>query len=84
MACGVPVVASQVGGLPEVVLDGECGFLCPPDDVDDFARRAIEILSDGELRARLTHGARRRAETLFTRDRIVDRYEEYYREVLGD
>ncbi len=83
MACGVPVVASRVGGLPEVVLDGEGGFLCPPDDVDAFARRAIEILSDGELRARLTHGARRRAETLFTRDRIVDRYEEYYRDVLG-
>ena len=44
LACGVPVPAPRVGGLPEVVRDGEDGFLLPPDDVAGFAGRAVALL----------------------------------------
>ncbi len=53
MACGVPVVASNVGGLPEVVIDGVTGFLHPPDEVEQMAESAIRILSDPALHARM-------------------------------
>ena len=56
MACGVPVVASNVGGLPEVVIDGVTGFLHPPGDVEHMADSAIQILSDPDT-AR-PHGGR--------------------------
>ena len=46
MACEVPVVASRVGGLPEVVEDGVSGFLCEPEDVDGMAKAAIALLTD--------------------------------------
>ena len=50
MACEVPVIATRVGGLPEVVEDGECGYLFGVGDVQGMAERAIEILSDAGLR----------------------------------
>jgi glycosyltransferase involved in cell wall biosynthesis len=53
MAYGVPVVASSVGGLAEVISEGEDGFLLPPDDTTGLARRVLEILQDPSLRERL-------------------------------
>src|ERR1043166_4137089 len=58
MACAVPVIATKGGGLPEVVDDGETGFLLPVGDVDGMAARAIEILSDQRLRLRMGAAAR--------------------------
>jgi N-acetyl-alpha-D-glucosaminyl L-malate synthase BshA len=84
MACGVPVVGSNVGGVPEVVQDGETGFLCPVGDVDAMADRAFSLLEDRDLFARLSKGARARAEEVFPRDPVVSRYEAYYRRVLGE
>jgi N-acetyl-alpha-D-glucosaminyl L-malate synthase BshA len=83
MACGVPVIASRAGGLPEVVDDGSTGFLLPVGDVQAMARRAAEILDGDGLRRRLSAAARRRAEERFPLPKIVDAYEAYYREVLG-
>src|SRR2546422_6059429 len=54
MACGVPVVASRVGGLPEVIENGVTGFLCPVGAFDMMAARGADLLTDAELRARLT------------------------------
>jgi glycosyltransferase involved in cell wall biosynthesis len=62
MACGVPVVATAVGGLKEIVHDGESGLLVPPGDAASLARALITLLTDEPLRRRLAKGARRRAE----------------------
>jgi N-acetyl-alpha-D-glucosaminyl L-malate synthase BshA len=84
MACGVPVVGSDQGGLPEVVQHTETGFLLPVGDVEGMAARTIEILKDDVRRRALGEAGRRRAESLFSADRIVSRYERYYEKVLAD
>jgi L-malate glycosyltransferase len=81
MACGVPVVASRVGGLPEVVTDGVTGFLHPPGDLDAMAASGIALLSDSTLHARVSQAAVDDATRRFSADRIVPLYEELYRRV---
>jgi len=83
MACGVPVIASAVGGLPEVVVDGETGYLAPPGAVDEMMERALAILRDGPLHGRLGASAAARARD-FSTERIVPHYEALYRDVLGE
>lgn len=61
LACGVPVVASRVGGLGEIVVDGESGLLVPPRDADALAQALLSLLMNEPLRLRLAEGARRRA-----------------------
>jgi len=82
MACEVPVVASRVGGLPEVVEEGVNGFLRPVGDVDGMAEAALRILSDSALAARMAEAARRTAVDRFTTDQVIPQYLDYYREVL--
>ena len=82
MACGVPVVASAVGGLPEVVVDGETGYLTPSGDVAAMTGRAIEVLRDKALHTRLRGAAAQRA-LEFAADRVVPRYERLYQDVLS-
>ncbi len=81
MACGVPVVASRVGGLPEVVVDGETGALEAPEDVDAMAARAVELLRDGERWRRARAAAVERARQ-FDAAQIVTRYENLYRRLV--
>jgi glycosyltransferase involved in cell wall biosynthesis len=83
MACGVPVVASRVGGLPEVVEDGVTGCLHPPDAVEEMAACAIDILSNDSLRARLGKAGVRVAREKFSADRVVPLYEALYRATIG-
>jgi N-acetyl-alpha-D-glucosaminyl L-malate synthase BshA len=83
MACDVPVVASRVGGVPELVEDGVTGFLCPPDDLAGMAQASIRLLTDDALHARMAQASRQRAARQFTDARIVPMYEQYYDEVLG-
>ena len=83
MACGVPVIASRVGGLPEVVAEDETGYLCAPGDVDAMAARAIALLSDEGQHRRFSQAAVERARALFSADRIVPLYEEVYRRVAS-
>jgi N-acetyl-alpha-D-glucosaminyl L-malate synthase BshA len=82
MACGVPVVASRVGGLPEVVADGECGFLHPPDDLGGMADSAVRILGDPELHERMARAGRRLVCTRFSEAKVVPRYEAFYETIL--
>jgi glycosyltransferase involved in cell wall biosynthesis len=82
MSCGVPVVASRVGGLPEVVPDGEAGFLAEIGDVETMAARGLEILGDKD-RWRTMSAAARSAAELYSRDRVVPMYEQHYMKVLG-
>jgi len=81
MACGVPVVATAVGGVPEVVPHGEAGYLAPVGAIEEMAGAAIRLLSD-EARWHAASAAARTAATRFGADRIVPRYEAYYRKVL--
>jgi N-acetyl-alpha-D-glucosaminyl L-malate synthase BshA len=83
MACGVPVVASDVGGIPDVVKDGETGFLAPVGDVIAMAEAARRLLTDRPLHQTMSLLARRRVEESFQLDPAVDRYEALYRRVLG-
>ena len=83
MACGVPVVASSVGGLPEVVSDGETGVLRPLGDVEGMAAAVMHILTDPAYAARMRAAARRRAEVDFAPAPAIDRYLALYRRVLG-
>jgi len=83
MACGVPVIATSIGGLPEVVADGETGFLFEPGDVEGMARAATALLADGERLGEMRRAARARALAHFMADEIVPRYEAFYDKVLG-
>ena len=81
MACEVPVVASEVGGLPELIVDGETGFLCPLDDIDAFTARTRSLLTDEDAHADMARAARRRAVETFDIGKIVPQYEAYYAEI---
>jgi N-acetyl-alpha-D-glucosaminyl L-malate synthase BshA len=84
MACGVPVVGSIVGGLPELVRDGEVGYLEPIGDVNAMAERSLEILSDINLHRRLSENARKLTVEKFDTADIVSQYYQFYQEVLSD
>ena len=84
MACRVPTVVSDVGGLPELVNDGETGYLCAVNDVDAFTERTRALLKDEDLHDRMAEAARSRAEDTFDIDHVVPKYERYYEEVVGE
>ena len=81
MACEVPVVASDVGGLPELIVDGETGFLCPLDDIDELTECTQTLLTDEALHDEMAAAARTRAVETFDIDRVVPQYESYYERV---
>jgi glycosyltransferase involved in cell wall biosynthesis len=66
MALGLPVVGARVGGIPDVIVDGECGLLVPPDDPGALAAALVELGRDGARRSKLGAGARPRAEAFST------------------
>ena len=83
MACEVPVVGTKTGGLPEVVVDGETGYLSDIGDVDSMAESSIKILKDEEKRRHLGKNARERVVECFDSKAIVPKYEELYNKVLS-
>ena len=83
MACEVPVVASRVGGLHEVIDHGVTGFLHDPSDLEGMANSGIALLTDPELRARVAGAGRRSVRKRFCRDLIVPQYEKFYADVLS-
>jgi len=83
MACGVPVVSTDIGGLPELVVDGVTGLLAPLGDVDALAMAASRILTDEALHARMAEASLRRAHDVFGLDAVIPMYEAVYESVLA-
>jgi glycosyltransferase involved in cell wall biosynthesis len=83
MASEMPVIASNSGGIPEVVTHGEVGYLTEVGDVDAMTAYAIELGLSEELRARMGRAGRARAETVFPASKAADEYEAVYREAIG-
>ncbi|HKT07112.1 MAG TPA: N-acetyl-alpha-D-glucosaminyl L-malate synthase BshA [Gemmatimonadaceae bacterium] len=83
LACGVPVVASRVGGIPEVVTDGVTGVLREAGDVDGMSAASLDILGDRARWERMSAAAAADARRRFSRDEMVARYEAFYERTLG-
>ena len=83
-ACGVPVVATRVGGIPELVMEGVTGVLSPAGDAAEFAKSLELLLLDADLRRRLGSAARLRAEKAFSVTRQVDSLLTFWRGVLEE
>jgi N-acetyl-alpha-D-glucosaminyl L-malate synthase BshA len=81
MACEVPVVASNVGGLPEVIDHGTTGFLHPMDDLDGMARSAVRVLTDSHLHDQMAAAGLAKVRRHFCEEKIVPIYEGFYEEV---
>jgi glycosyltransferase involved in cell wall biosynthesis len=83
LAAGRPVVATRVGGVPDVVHEGEHGFLVEPGDVDALADRLVTLARDPELRERLGAAGRERVLPRYAVDRLVDDMDRLYRSLLA-
>jgi glycosyltransferase involved in cell wall biosynthesis len=83
LAAGRPVVATRVGGVPDVVREGEDGFLVEPGDVDALAERLARLAADPELRERLGAAGRARVVPRYSVDRLVDDIDLLYRSLLA-
>ena len=83
MAGGLPVVACDVGGNPEAVLDGVTGLLVPSRDPESLAVAVLDLLADGEKRRRMGEAGRRRTAEEFTLERMVKEMEALYESVAG-
>ena len=82
MACEVAVIATRVGGLPEIIDHGVTGFLCHPDDVEGMAAHGIRLLNDPKERLAIGRTAAADVRVRFCTDAIVPQYEAYYEDVL--
>ncbi len=83
MSCGVVPIATNAGGVPDLVTDGVDGFLEPVADIERQAARVIELLTDSALLGRMAAAARKTAIDRFAASSIIPRYEEHYRSVLA-
>jgi glycosyltransferase involved in cell wall biosynthesis len=83
MRFGIPVVATRVGGNPEVVVDGETGYLVPPGDVSAFAEKTVNLLLDGDLRKRMGEDSHRHVERNFLLRDVANRYLKTYEGLIS-
>lgn len=81
MAAGIPCVASNVGGIPDIVLDGDTGILVPEKQPQALAQAALELFDQPPLATRLAQSAQRRVEERFTWTSVARRFDELYRQV---
>jgi len=83
MACEVPVISTRVGGVPEVVTDGETGFLSEVGDVEKMSADAARLVRDTELRREMGRKARESAISRYSTDQVIPQYISFYEEVLS-
>jgi glycosyltransferase involved in cell wall biosynthesis len=84
MACKAPAIATRVGGVPELIDDGETGLLYPVGDIEGMAAGAIGLLKDRERLEAMRDAARRMAQKRFCSSLVVPHYVRYYESVLRD
>lgn len=84
MACGVPSIGTNIGGIPEVIDHGGTGYLCEVGEVDDIAERAISILENTDLHKRFSTNSIIRVKELFSSRYIVEQYEELYTNLIKE
>ncbi len=82
MACEVPVISSNAGGIPEVNIHGETGFVSEVGDIDDMVANTIKVLTDEKLHTQMKANALERAKE-FSLEKILPMYERYYEKVVG-
>ena len=82
MACGVPAIGTQIGGIPEIIEPGENGFLVELGDIDAAADAAIRILSDAKLHEKMSATALKTATNRFSSEKILAEYETLYERLL--
>ena len=82
MACGVVPVATRVGGVPELITDAEDGYLEGVGDIESQAARVVSLLTDDDLHYRMAKTGRWNASERYCPDKIIPKYEQYYREVV--
>jgi glycosyltransferase involved in cell wall biosynthesis len=82
LASGCPVVATRVGGVPDVVTDGEDGFLVEPGDVEELAARLSQLANDPGLRTQMSAAGRERMRSRYAVDRLIDDIDRLYRDLL--
>jgi L-malate glycosyltransferase len=83
MACGVPCIGTNVGGVPEVISDGINGFLCEVGDIEGFSTKAISLLSDIDMHQQFSTRAVEIVKTKFNADQILEQYEQLYFNLLN-
>ncbi len=83
MACGLPVITTPAGGIPELVRPGKDGIVTKGFDSEEFAQAVIEMLDDDSLRSKIGQAGRRRVEESFSADKIVRKYEAVFEEVVA-
>ena len=84
MSSGLPVVASDRGSIPELVADGETGFVCDPGEPGRFVERLLSLLGDGVLREKLARAGRERVERLFRWERCVEETRRVYERAVEE
>ncbi len=81
MSCGIPVVATDVGGVTEA-LDNSCGFICKPKDFEEIGKKVVELLNDKALREKMGENARKKVIDNFTIGKFIAEYEDVYERVI--
>jgi len=82
MACGLPVVATEVGGIPEQVEEGRTGWLVPLRDVEALVSRVSQLIEQPAVRQTMGRAAAEKAVTTYALERMVSSYEDWYAEIL--
>jgi N-acetyl-alpha-D-glucosaminyl L-malate synthase BshA len=82
MACEVPTIGTNVGGVPELIQDGVTGLLFPVGDVDSMAEAAVELLKDRDHLKEMARAGRQEAQRTYCASRVIPKYEEYYESIL--
>jgi glycosyltransferase involved in cell wall biosynthesis len=78
MACGVPCIGTNVGGIPEVIADGQSGFLCELGDIDEMAAKSIYLLKEINLHKKFSDKSLEIVKSKFCAEEIVKQYEQLY------
>jgi len=84
MSCEVPVIATNVGGIPEIVIDKKTGFLVEKENVNDIAEKSIRILSERKRIKKMGENARQEVLQKYTKNNIISQYEDYFNKVVWE